>query len=102
MFGKLLSIALLGAALFGGAMWGDRFAHPPQEVQALQSELREDSLSLTDALVIWHKLITITDPSPRNLKAFLNRLRYFASRYSGAVDSQHEVQLVTPKTDNYQ
>ena len=71
------------------------------KVKLLGPELRDDSVSFTDALEIWHRLIAITDPSPRNLKAFLNRLRYFASRYTGAVDNQREAQLVALATMHY-
>ncbi|MGR9037858.1 MAG: P-loop NTPase fold protein, partial [Gammaproteobacteria bacterium] len=71
------------------------------KVKLLGPELREDSVSFSDALEIWHKLIAITDPSPRNLKAFLNRLRYFASRYPGAADSRREAQLVALATMHY-
>jgi hypothetical protein len=55
-----------------------------------------DSESFTDALDIWHELIALTNPTPRNIKAFLNQLRYFASReFSvGTQHDHHEAQLV--------
>ena len=83
-----------------GLSWLEPLLHR-LKVKLLGPELRDDSASFTDALVIWHKLIAITDPSPRNLKAYLNRLRYFASRYSGAADSQREAQLVALATMDY-
>ncbi len=55
-----------------------------------------DSASFADALEIWHELIALTNPTPRNIKAFLNQLRYFASReFTTATEGDHhEAQLV--------
>ena len=43
-----------------------------------QEERIQDSRAFTDALKIWHPLILATTKSPRQMKRFINRVRYLA------------------------
>lgn len=54
-----------------------------------------DSNDFADALKIWYPLIAMANPIPRNIKTFVNQLRYYASRQNptGIGDGQ-EAQLV--------
>ena len=51
-----------------------------------------------DALKFWHGLIAAKNPSPRTIKAFVNRLRYFASRDASEDGNGREAQLVALAT----
>ncbi|MGY6276800.1 YCF48-related protein [Methylomonas sp. MgM2] len=65
------------------------------KLQITGVELREDSATFADALDIWYELIALSNPIPRNVKAFLNQLRYFASReFSGEREDRREAQWV--------
>ena len=54
----------------------------------------KDSQNFTDALRIWHTLIAQNNPTPRTVKAFVNRLRYIASRGDNLADTRREAHLV--------
>jgi len=69
------------------------------KIALLGPEPIKDTESFTEALEIWHPLIAQKDPTPRTIKAFLNRLRYLVSRRNSSLDSDqetngHEAQLV--------
>lgn len=54
----------------------------------------KDSKNFVDALEIWHALIAQNNPTPRSVKAFVNRLRYIASRGDNLADTRREAHLV--------
>ena len=60
------------------------------KIALLGPEPIKDTESFTDALEIWHPLIAQKDPTPRTIKAFLNRLRYLVSRRNSSLDSDQE------------
>ena len=65
------------------------------KLRLLGPEAGDDSDTFTIALAIWHELITLANPTPRNVKSFVNQLRYFASREFADVQDRHwEAQLV--------
>ncbi len=64
------------------------------KVAMLGPESSQDTKDFVDALEIWHGLIAAKNPTPRTLKAFVNRLRYFASRDAGQAGNGREAQLV--------
>lgn len=58
-------------------------------------ETSADSDDFDQALRIWYPLIALANPIPRNVKGFLNQLRYFASReYPQGCKDRGEAQLV--------
>lgn len=61
----------------------------------------QDSQSFVDALRIWHPLIALKSPTPRTVKAFVNKLRYMASRGDFAAEAHHEAQMVALATIDY-
>lgn len=66
----------------------------------------KDTESFTEALEIWHPLIALKDPTPRTIKAFLNRLRYLVSRRASELDSDQaangrEAQLIALAAISY-
>jgi len=60
------------------------------KIALLGPEPVKDTESFTEALEIWHPLIALKDPTPRTIKAFLNRLRYLVSRRASELDSDQE------------
>ena len=76
------------------------------KIALLGPEPVKDTQSFTEALKIWHPLIALKDPTPRTIKAFLNRLRYLVSRRASSLDSDQtekgqEVQLVALAAISY-
>ena len=61
------------------------------KIALLGPEPVKDTQSFTEALEIWHPLIALKDPTPRTIKAFLNRLRYLVSRRASELDSDQAV-----------
>lgn len=57
-------------------------------------ETVEDSPKFCAALALWHGLIAAKDPSPRSIKAFKNRLRYFVARAADDDKGLQEAHLV--------
>ena len=68
------------------------------KVTVLGPEVTQDSRDFTVALDIWYELIAHKDPTPRNIKAFKNHLRYLASRDNQSPENNREVQLVALAT----
>ncbi len=68
------------------------------KVTVLGPEVTQDSRDFTVALDIWYELIAHKDPTPRNIKAFKNHLRYLASRDNQSPENSREVQLVALAT----
>ncbi len=64
------------------------------KVTLVGPESSKDSVNFVDALKIWYPLITQKDPTPRTIKAFINRLRYFSS-LRGKGREAHLVALAT-------
>ena len=60
------------------------------KIALLGPEPVKDTENFTEALEIWHPLIALKDPTPRTIKAFLNRLRYLVSRRTSELDSDQE------------
>ncbi len=60
------------------------------KIALLGPEPVKDTQSFTEALEIWHPLIALKDPTPRTIKAFLNRLRYLVSRRTSELNSNQE------------
>lgn len=50
------------------------------KVTLIGPESTQDTKNFIDALDIWYELIARKDPTPRNIKAFKNHLRYLVSR----------------------
>ncbi|MBX9636423.1 MAG: KAP family NTPase [Nitrosomonas sp.] len=76
------------------------------KIALLGPEPIKDTESFTEALEIWHPLIAQKDPTPRTIKAFLNRLRYLVSRRNSSQDNDqetkgHEAQLVALAAISY-
>ncbi|MDO9310691.1 MAG: P-loop NTPase fold protein, partial [Nitrosomonas sp.] len=76
------------------------------KIALLGPEPVKDTESFTEALEIWHPLIALKDPTPRTIKAFLNRLRYLVSRRNSSLDSGQqnngqEAQLVALAAISY-
>ena len=61
-------------------------------------EVTQDTKDFTDALDIWYELIARKDPTPRNIKAFKNHLRYLASRDNQTPENSREAHLVALAT----
>ena len=61
-----------------------------------QEDRTQDSTRFTDALNIWHPLIRATTNSPRQIKRFMNRVRYFAtaSRENGGQEHLSASEIV--------
>ena len=64
-------------------------------------EVTQDTKDFTDALDIWYELIASKDPTPRNIKAFKNHLRYLASRDNKTPENSREAHLVALATMFY-
>ena len=105
----LFGLLALLAALLGWLLHSSH-AGRNQLVGELANRLRvwligpvqvEDSQAFSDALNIWHELIVSHNPTPRTIKAFLNRLRYFASRMGDDIDSIRQAHLVALATTHY-
>jgi photosystem II stability/assembly factor-like uncharacterized protein len=76
------------------------------KIALLGPEPVKDTENFTVALEIWHPLIALKDPTPRTIKAFLNRLRYLVSRRTSSLDSdkasnRREAQLVALAAISY-
>jgi photosystem II stability/assembly factor-like uncharacterized protein len=76
------------------------------KIALLGPEPVKDTQNFTEALEIWHPLIAQKDPTPRTIKAFLNRLRYLVSRRTSSLDSDQrptgdEAQLVALAAISY-
>ncbi|WP_258192871.1 KAP family NTPase [Nitrosomonas oligotropha] len=71
------------------------------KIALLGPEPVKDTPSFTKALEIWHPLIALKDPTPRMIKAFLNRLRYFVSRDNQSPGKSWEAHLVMLATLYY-
>ncbi|MBX9894573.1 MAG: hypothetical protein K2Y09_05255 [Nitrosomonas sp.] len=61
-------------------------------------EVTQDTKDFTDALDIWYELIARKDPTPRNIKAFKNHLRYLVSRDNQTPENSREAHLVALAT----
>ena len=61
-------------------------------------ESTQDTKNFVDALNIWYELIARKDPTPRNIKAFKNHLRYLASRDNQSPENSREAHLVALAT----
>jgi len=68
------------------------------KVMLMGPESTQDSQSFVDALRIWHPLIAQKSPTPRTVKAFVNKLRYMASRGDFATEAHHEAQMMALAT----
>lgn len=71
------------------------------KVMLIGPESTQDSQSFVDALRIWHPMIALKSPTPRTVKAFVNKLRYMASRGDFAAEAHHEAQMVALATIDY-
>ncbi|MDC8446595.1 MAG: YCF48-related protein, partial [Nitrosomonas sp.] len=71
------------------------------KVMLIGPESMQDSQSFVEALRIWHPMIALKSPTPRTVKAFVNRLRYMASRGDFAAEAHHEAQMVALATIDY-
>ncbi|NBQ68390.1 MAG: hypothetical protein EBU46_05970 [Nitrosomonadaceae bacterium] len=60
------------------------------KIKLLGPERIKDSENFTAALKIWHPLIASRDPTPRAIKAMLNRLRFYACRKASITDDKHD------------
>ena len=60
------------------------------KIKLLGPERIKDSENFTAALKIWHPLIASRDPTPRAIKAILNRLRFYACRKASLTDDKHD------------
>jgi len=61
----------------------------------------EDSKFFADALNIWHEVLVSHNPTPRTIKAFQNRLRYFASRMGENLEDKRQAHLVALCVANF-
>lgn len=64
------------------------------KVTLLGPESTQDTEDFIDALEIWNELIARKDPTPRNIKAFKNHLRYLVSRDNQPPGTSREAHLV--------
>lgn len=71
------------------------------KVTAFGPDVTQDTKDFTVALDIWHELIARKDPTPRNIKAFINHLRYLASRDNQTLRNSREAHLVALATLYY-